>query len=107
MASPYQMRGQRRLGAMNTEQIPANEKLMRTVIDLIAVTVGNKRTKINPDTPLFSSQAAFDSVGLLEFVLRLEDAFGLSIPDADLDPDVFHSPETIVAYLHTRLREDA
>jgi acyl carrier protein len=49
----------------------------------------------------------FDSVALLEFILRLEDTFNLSLPDEDLDPNIFHSPETIVAYLRTRLEQGA
>ena len=85
---------------------PGYEKLMETVIDLIAVTLGEKRAKIKPDTLLLSAQATFDSVALLEFILRLEDTFKLSLPDEDLDPDIFHSPETIVFYLRARLGQD-
>ena len=92
---------------IHSTHVPDNEKLMETVIDLIAVTLGEKRTKIKPDTPLLSAQKGFDSVALLEFILRLEDTFKLSLPDEDLDPDIFHSPETIVAYLRTRLGQDA
>ena len=82
------------------------KNLMKTVIDLIAVTLGEKRTKIKPDTPLLSAKKEFDSVALLEFILRLEDTFRLRLPDEDLDPDLFYSPETIVAYLRTRLGEE-
>jgi acyl carrier protein len=86
---------------------PGDEKLMETVIDLIALTLGEKRGKIRPDTPLFSAQDRFDSVALLEFVLRLEDTFKVNLPDEDLDPDIFYSPETIVSYLRARLGQDA
>ena len=85
---------------------PGYENLMETVINLIAVTLGEKRSQIKPDTPLFSAQARFDSIALLEFILRLEDSFKLSLPDEDLDPDIFHSPETIVLYLRARLGQD-
>ncbi len=81
-------------------------KLMETVIHLITITLDEKRGQIEPDTPLFSGQAGFDSVGLLEFILRLEDTFCFSLPDEDLDPDIFYSPETIVAYLRSRLDQD-
>ena len=80
---------------------------METVIDLIAITLGEKRTKIKSDTPLFSAQDGFDSIALLEFILRLEDTFKISLPDEDLGPDIFYSPETIVFYLRTRLEQDA
>lgn len=101
------MRGKDLVTATNPRSVPSNEKLMEMVINLAAVTFDKKRAKIRPNTHLLSSQAGFDSVGLLEFVLRLEDTFGLSIPDEDLDPDIFFSPETIVAYLYTRLEQGA
>ena len=101
------MRGEDPVTANNPRPVPSNEKLMEMVINLAAVTFDKKRAKIRPNTHLLSSQAGFDSVGLLEFVLRLEDTFGLSIPDEDLDPDIFYSPETIVAYLYTRLEQGA
>lgn len=100
------MRGKDPVTAMDADHVPSNEELMETAIYLIAITLGKKRAKIKPDTPLLSSQAGFDSVGLMEFVLRLEDTFGLSIPDEDLDPDIFYSPQTVVAYLRRRLEQD-
>ena len=86
---------------------PDSEKLMEAVIDLIAVTLGEKRAKIKRDIPLLSAQDGFDSIALLELILRIEDTFELSLPDEDLDPDIFYSPETIVNYLRTRLEQDA
>jgi len=99
------MRGKDLVTAMNEKYLPSKKELMETVITLVLVTFDKKRAKIRPNTHLLSTQAGFDSVGLLEFVLLLEDTFGLSIPDEDLDPDIFYSPETIVAYLCTRLKE--
>ena len=92
---------------INSEYALNDGKLMETVIHLISVALDEKRGKIKPNTPLFSAEAGFDSFALLEFILRLEDTFGLSLPDEDLDPDIFYSPETIVAYLRTRLAQDA
>jgi acyl carrier protein len=85
------------------KQVVDKQSLMDTVIDLIATMLGQKRVKIKPTTPLLSGEKVFDSFGLMEFVLRLEDTFGISIPDEDLDPDIFDSPQTIVGYLRRRL----
>jgi acyl carrier protein len=74
-----------------------------TVARLVASTLGKKPGSVRPDDPLFSSQAGFDSFSLMELVLLIEDTFELSIPDEDLDPDIFHSVKTIVTYLHDRL----
>ena len=41
----------------------------------------------------------------MELVLLLEDTFELSIPDEDLDPDIFHSVRTITAYVSVRLEQ--
>ena len=76
-----------------------------TVARLVASTLGKKPGGLRPDDPLFSSQAGFDSFSLMELVLLLEDTFELSIPDEDLDLDIFHSVRTITAYLSVRLEQ--
>ena len=83
---------------------PTDQTIMATVIDLVAKAVGDRPARIGPETMLFSSLKTFDSFALLELVLRLESTFGLSIPDEDLDRDIFRSPQTIVTYLFRRLR---
>ena len=76
-----------------------------TASRLVASTLGKEPGSVKPDDPLFSSQAGFDSFSLMELVLLLEDTFELSIPDQDLDPDVFHSVRTITSYLRVRLEQ--
>jgi len=79
------------------------QALEETVMDLILSTLDKKSAGLNPDDPLFSGLARFDSFSLMEFVLRLEEAFSIDIPDEDLDPDIFHSVKTIMAYVQRRL----
>lgn len=74
-------------------------------MQLVVSTLGKKSGSVKPDDALLSSQAGFDSFSLMELVLRLEDTFGLSIPDEDLDPDVLHSVKTITSYVHGRLEQ--
>lgn len=81
---------------------PNRPDLESAVIRLIAESLDKEPGSISPEAPLFSTQEGFNSFALMEFLLRLEDAMGLSIPDEDLDPDVFYSVRTIVAYLRTR-----
>ncbi len=81
-----------------------DQTMMATVIDLVAKAAGDKPARIGPETMLFSSLETFDSFAMLELVLRLESTFALSIPDEDLDRDIFRSPQTIVTYLCRRLR---
>jgi len=77
------------------------------VIELASFSLGRDLGASAMDQLLYGTDTGFDSIALMEFVLRLEDEFGISIPDEDLDPDVFSSISTIVAYVHRRLDEVA
>ncbi len=79
-----------------------DQALEDMVAHLAALALGEKSGPVGPDDPLLSGEAGFDSVSLMEFVLRLEDTFGVSIPDEDLDPDIFYSVKSIAAYLRAR-----
>lgn len=81
---------------------PAHQDLESVVIRLVADALDKEPDSISPGAPLFSSQEGFNSFALMEFLLRLEDTLGFSIPDEDLDPDIFYSIQTIVVYLRTR-----
>ena len=83
-----------------------NQRLIDRVIQLVGKSSGANKIRIKATTPLLSGQNVFDSYQLMEFILRLEDTFGIRIPDGDLDPDIFHSPRTIVDYLNSRLEQD-
>jgi acyl carrier protein len=43
-------------------------------------------------------------VGLIRFI---EERFSLQIPDADLDPDLFDTPRSVVSYVSGRLKAAA
>lgn len=81
----------------------SKEELQGTILQLASATLGKKLGRIRPDAPMFSSRDGFDSIALMEFVLRLEEAFGMKIPDEDLDPEIFYSLETVAAYVQARL----
>ena len=82
-----------------------NQTLQDTILALVATTLGIKLGKAKLDDPLFSGQVGFDSFSLMEFVLHLEDAFGISIPDEELDPDIFYSVRTVANYVCTHLQQ--
>jgi acyl carrier protein len=84
-----------------------NQALEDTVSQLVVSSLGRKLESDDRDAPLFSSEAGFDSFSLMELVLRLEEAFDISIPDQDLDPEVFQSVTTIASYLRARLESGA
>jgi acyl carrier protein len=74
------------------------------IIELASISLGRDLNTLAMDEPLYRTEAGFDSIALMEFILRLEDEFRISIPDEDLDPEIFHSINTIVTYVLRRIR---
>ena len=75
---------------------PAEEKI-RTVLTPFA------RSPIpdDVDASLFEL-GVLDSFGLMDAVARLEEAFGVKVPDADLTPRRFETLARIETYFTTR-----
>lgn len=92
----------------NTPDIVQSDERTRIVqvkvIELASISLGRDLDTLAMDEPLYRTEAGFDSIALMEFILRLEDEFGISIPDEDLDPEIFHSINTIVTYVLRRIR---
>lgn len=63
--------------------------------------VSKKQVEVAADESLFDS-GLLDSFALPDVVSALEQEFGVSIPDSDLNPRKFDSIERIEAYLETR-----
>ena len=63
--------------------------------------VTKKPFTLAPDESLFDA-GLLDSFALPDMVNALEDEFGISIPDADLNPRKFASIERIEEYLDSR-----
>ena len=55
------------------------------------------------DTESLQSLSAMDSVGILNFVLALEQEFGLKFPIDDLQMDLFMDRPRLVRYLDAKL----
>jgi acyl carrier protein len=79
------------------------DTLRRDVAAVVNRAFGRRVVRAaEPDAPLVSSRDEFDSFALLELVLRLEEAFGIRIPDEDLDLDNFRSVATLADYVRRR-----
>jgi acyl carrier protein len=81
----------------------SRDELVAKILGVVVQTL-DVGGPVEPDTALFYSGGRFDSFAVLQLVLRLEQTFGISIPDEDLDRDRFGSVQNIAAYLHDRLR---
>ena len=70
---------------------------------LLADTMGRRGTKRPAiDDKIIDPHTGFDSIALMEFVLLLEDSFGIKIPDKDLRSDIFQSIHTIGEYVRRK-----
>ena len=58
-------------------------------------------TPIEADTRLIET-GVLDSMGLVRLIQFVEQQFGITIPDADVTPDLFNSPADLAAYVAIR-----
>jgi acyl carrier protein len=80
--------------------------LEHTLTRLVSTTLGKSKKRLQPNALLISSSSDFDSFSLWELILRIEETFGIEIPDDDFDPSNFHSIATIASYLRCRLEQE-
>ncbi len=74
-----------------------SEQKIRTVLQPLA----KAPLPADADASLFEL-GVLDSFGLMDAVARLEDAFGVKVPDADLTPRRFETLAKIERYLASR-----
>jgi acyl carrier protein len=80
---------------------------VHTTIDIEAVkvvvveTLGveDRADTLQADTPLLGSLPELDSMAVLELVLELEQAFGITIEGEDVTADVFESLGSLAAFV--------
>ena len=75
---------------------PAEEKIRSVLLPLAKAPLPD-----DADASLFEL-GVLDSFGLMDAVARLEEAFGVKVPDADLTPRRFETLAKIEAYLSSR-----
>lgn len=54
---------------------------------------------------LIGCDNSFDSTSLLEFIIELEDEFGIIVADEDLVPDNFETIESVINYIKSCIEE--
>jgi acyl carrier protein len=75
---------------------PAEETIRRTLQPLARASLPD-----DADSSLFEL-GVLDSFGLMDAVARLEEAFGVKVPDADLTPRRFETLAKIEVYFTAR-----
>jgi acyl carrier protein len=84
---------------------------VHTTIDVDAVkavvveTLGveDRADTLDADTPLLGSLPELDSMAVLELVLELEQAFGITIEGEDVTADVFESLGSLASFVDGKL----
>lgn len=74
----------------------------RAVTECVAESLGLSAKDVGRDGFQLQSAGSFSSFALLELVVRLEERFGITIPDADLTLERFASVSAIEAYVVER-----
>lgn len=91
----------------NTAQLDNSSqsvKVRKKVIELAAISLDRNTNTFDINESLYGTQSGFDSFALMEFILRLEEEFGITIPDQDLDPDIFASVKTVSDYVSKQVK---
>ena len=82
-------------------------EVQEKVLELAAISLGKNKKTLDITEPLYRTQSGFDSFALMEFILLLEEEFKITIPDQDLDPDVFASVRTVADYVLKQEKQNA
>lgn len=75
--------------------------LQKRISEILAEIAG-KPVNIGTDESLFES-GLLDSFGLTDLVTRLEQEYGIRIPDGDLNPRKFETLDKIAGYVEERV----
>ena len=79
-----------------------SEKEIYTKIVEIIQEHDSSKLHITPELSL-KEELGVDSVDLMEFIINLEEAFDIEIPDEDMDN--FKTISDVVTYIHEKLKK--
>ena len=74
------------------------EKLKAQIIEQLNLEDLNPED-IQSDAPLFGDGLGLDSIDALEFIVLLEQQYGIKIADPSQGKEIFHSVDTLAAYI--------
>ena len=75
---------------------------VKTLLDNV-LQLNGRAAAWNADTPLLGNVPEFDSMAVVGVVTALEDDFGLSIADDEIDADVFATVGTLTSFVEQKL----
>jgi D-alanine--poly(phosphoribitol) ligase subunit 2 len=73
------------------------------ILDALAAVSGHDEVRTDLDLPLFEREV-MDSMRTVEFIVALEEQFGVQISPAELDREMWATPRKIIADVERRLK---
>ncbi len=80
-----------------------NQAIASKVLDVLEQIAGTDQVRRDLDLALFE-QNILDSLGLVELIVALSDAFGVEIFPAEIERSEWATPRQIIAYMEKRVR---
>lgn len=74
------------------------------IIDILARVCDSDEIRQNPDIDLFEA-GLLDSFGIVQFLLALEQELSIYISITEFDPELWATPNKIVAYLEEKNKQ--
>lgn len=80
------------------------DQVESAVIDVLRAVLGPAVTaqSLKPSTPLLGSVAELDSMAVVAILTSLEEHFGISIPDDEVDGSTFATVGTLIEFVRAR-----
>jgi D-alanine--poly(phosphoribitol) ligase subunit 2 len=72
------------------------------VLDALAEVAELDEVRDNPQLPLYANHV-LDSLKTVELLVLLSDRFGVRLSPAELDPEMWATPEKLVAFMRRRV----
>ncbi|MFO0760252.1 MAG: phosphopantetheine-binding protein [Byssovorax sp.] len=78
------------------------ETLKRLIVDALHLDDTTPES-IGDEMPLFGEGLGLDSIDAIELTVAMEQEFGISIGDKEIDKAAFHNVSTLAAFIERRL----
>lgn len=78
---------------------------MREVLAILdeVLSLGGRATDFNPDTPLLGALPELDSMAVVGVINMLEERFGCTVEDDEIDGSSFATVGSLVAFVESKL----
>ena len=82
-----------------------NEEIVKRLSDMIymKLDIDSGTDSLDESTPLIDYGLGVDSVSTMEFIVALENEFGIEIDEAEIEPSIFSTVSSVAHYISGKL----